>query len=132
MTNELGAHGLGDELVEFGVELVVGGEEFVAFDHPVAAAKIGDEAARLAHQQDAGGDIPFLQILFPESVVAAGGDPGEVERGGAETADPGDFGGDRAEDLLEARDVAMTLRSEERRVGKECVSTCRSWWSPYP
>src|SRR3546814_16178582 len=21
-------------------------------------------------------------------------------------------------------------RSEERRVGKECVSTCRSWWSP--
>src|SRR3546814_1645791 len=26
---------------------------------------------------------------------------------------------------------AMTLRSEERRVGKECVSTCRSRWSPY-
>src|SRR3546814_7667999 len=24
-----------------------------------------------------------------------------------------------------------TLRSEERRVGKECVSTCRSRWSPY-
>src|SRR3546814_14466993 len=24
------------------------------------------------------------------------------------------------------------LRSEERRVGKECVSTCRSRWSPYP
>src|SRR3546814_12527905 len=23
------------------------------------------------------------------------------------------------------------LRSEERRVGKECVSTCRSLWSPY-
>src|SRR3546814_18451809 len=22
-------------------------------------------------------------------------------------------------------------RSEERRVGKECVSTCRSVWSPY-
>src|SRR3546814_17300897 len=22
-------------------------------------------------------------------------------------------------------------RSEERRVGQECVSTCRSWWSPY-
>src|SRR3546814_5684630 len=28
--------------------------------------------------------------------------------------------------------VAMTRdRSEERRVGKECVSTCRSRWSPY-
>src|SRR3546814_20334291 len=24
-----------------------------------------------------------------------------------------------------------TNRSEERRVGKEGVSTCRSWWSPY-
>src|SRR3546814_9054311 len=25
----------------------------------------------------------------------------------------------------------VTKRSEERRVGKECVSTCRSRWSPY-
>src|SRR3546814_10977371 len=25
----------------------------------------------------------------------------------------------------------LDLRSEERRVGKECVSTCRSRWSPY-
>src|SRR3546814_19417651 len=27
--------------------------------------------------------------------------------------------------------VALNCRSEERRVGKECVSTCRSRWSPY-
>src|SRR3546814_3741341 len=26
---------------------------------------------------------------------------------------------------------AAPRRSEERRVGKECVSTCRSRWSPY-
>src|SRR3546814_3317605 len=25
----------------------------------------------------------------------------------------------------------IARRSEERRVGKECVSTCRSRWSPY-
>ena len=25
----------------------------------------------------------------------------------------------------------IETRSEERRVGKECVSTCRSRWSPY-
>src|SRR3546814_9235067 len=25
----------------------------------------------------------------------------------------------------------VNQRSEERRVGKECVSTCRSRWSPY-
>src|SRR3546814_15058239 len=27
--------------------------------------------------------------------------------------------------------LVAPLRSEERRVGKECVSTCRSRWSPY-
>src|SRR3546814_14712375 len=27
--------------------------------------------------------------------------------------------------------LTPTARSEERRVGKECVSTCRSRWSPY-
>src|SRR3546814_18337677 len=26
--------------------------------------------------------------------------------------------------------IAMRFRSEERRVGKECVSTCRFRWSP--
>src|SRR3546814_13971470 len=25
----------------------------------------------------------------------------------------------------------LEIRSEERRVGKECASTCRSRWSPY-
>src|SRR3546814_17414624 len=34
-----------------------------------------------------------------------------------------------ADARVEADDVAD--RSEERRVGKECVSTCRSRWSPY-
>src|SRR3546814_14293512 len=28
--------------------------------------------------------------------------------------------------------VVNVARSEERRVGKECVSTCRSRWSPSP
>src|SRR3546814_14061993 len=34
-------------------------------------------------------------------------------------------------DISSAND-ATPMRSEERRVGKECVSTCRSRWSPYP
>src|SRR3546814_18686295 len=37
--------------------------------------------------------------------------------------------------VLEKYDMAYAEvsdgRSEERRVGKECVSTCRSRWSPY-
>src|SRR3546814_20476687 len=32
--------------------------------------------------------------------------------------------------LIECEGGARS-RSEERRVGKECVSTCRSRWSPY-
>src|SRR3546814_11838208 len=30
-----------------------------------------------------------------------------------------------------AESWAYTARSEERRVGKQCVSTCRSLWSPF-
>src|SRR3546814_4968258 len=30
-----------------------------------------------------------------------------------------------------AEQAPALMRSEERRVGKECVSTCRSRWSPY-
>src|SRR3546814_15782681 len=32
---------------------------------------------------------------------------------------------------LEKAIIDDLMRSEERRVGKECVSTCRSRWSPY-
>src|SRR3546814_235452 len=37
----------------------------------------------------------------------------------------------RPQRIATARRLASTRRSEERRVGKECVSTCRSRWSPY-
>src|SRR3546814_10721823 len=51
---------------------------------------------------------------------------------GADQADrdePGDHlvGPERADE--EVAEIARP-RSEERRVGKECVSTCRSRWSP--
>src|SRR3546814_13807332 len=36
-----------------------------------------------------------------------------------------------AQGLIETAQPPVTSRSEERRVGKECVSTCRSRWSPY-
>src|SRR3546814_9721532 len=42
--------------------------------------------------------------------------------------------GDRQLDLFRFSDapiIARLNRSEERRVGKECVSTCRSRWSRY-
>src|SRR3546814_17328822 len=33
--------------------------------------------------------------------------------------------------IFDFDDTLAPDRSEERRVGKECVSTCRSRWSPY-
>src|SRR3546814_1058268 len=37
----------------------------------------------------------------------------------------------RGANVMLQQSLALQLRSEERRVGKECVSTCRSRWSPY-
>src|SRR3546814_6343580 len=34
-------------------------------------------------------------------------------------------------DPVDQRNRLTEQRSEERRVGKECVSTCRSRWSPF-
>src|SRR3546814_12450657 len=47
--------------------------------------------------------------------------------------DAGNATAELAVDLVESLFGKSTLmrRSEERRVGKECVSTCRSRWSPY-
>src|SRR3546814_11801035 len=33
--------------------------------------------------------------------------------------------------VKQPRDFSQGRRSEKRRVGKECVSTCRYGWSPY-
>ena len=33
--------------------------------------------------------------------------------------------------MLDDMDLEKERRSEERRVGKECASMCRSRWSPY-
>src|SRR3546814_17499511 len=47
----------------------------------------------------------------------------------AQIAWPGD-GAVRIGKIIAGNAEAMALRSEERRVGKECGSTCRSRWSP--
>src|SRR3546814_13345287 len=37
---------------------------------------------------------------------------------------------DALEQLFKQQPFNFSIRSEERRVGQECVSTCRSRWSP--
>src|SRR3546814_20314470 len=47
-------------------------------------------------------------------------------------AEGGDTGGRKKLPAVQVGDpFTATVRSEERRVGNECVSTCRSRWSPY-
>src|SRR3546814_12853429 len=59
--------------------------------------------------------------FFPERLgEAAHGEAAEARR---------QQGGREGVEILHAPEAE---RSEERRVGKECVSTCRSRWSPYP
>src|SRR3546814_1300940 len=59
------------------------------------------------------------------------GDIGAVQGG---TRIVGAAGGEAnliVDDDMHAAADREAARSEERRVGKECVSTCRSRWSPY-
>src|SRR3546814_17828109 len=53
-----------------------------------------------------------------------------VERREGREIERGDRRGPSAP--CEIADELRPVRSEARRGGKECVSTCRSRWSPYP
>src|SRR3546814_3065879 len=60
--------------------------------------------------------------------------PDEYELHGVEYRRRGAIADEKLEILLQHLRAASSgdaARSEERRVGKECVSTCRSRWSPY-
>src|SRR3546814_19653015 len=72
--------------------------------------------------------ILFIAGLFAAAEIALGFGPGHfIVR---ERAEPDAFLAFRPW-LLVIVVCAALVRSEERRVGKECVSTCRSRWSPY-
>src|SRR3546814_7177904 len=81
--------------------------------------------------------LPISQVTWDEVDAAVGyleakgllkvdRAPGHII-GIAPTAKGTDF----AHSHMTLRTFMNNERSEERRVGKECVSTCRSRWSPY-
>src|SRR3546814_7354995 len=86
----------------------------------------------------------LLHLKFRKHVIAENGEPGgkslctgkdgkdeilEVPLGTvAKDAETGEILFEITED---GETKILTTRSEERRVGKECVSTCRYRWSPY-
>src|SRR3546814_12389121 len=58
------------------------------------------------------------------------GEPNGLEVGMRVVVHAQDYGKDPITGTLAAASD-QAIRSEARRVGKECVSTCRSRWSPY-
>src|SRR3546814_14800719 len=83
---------------------------------PASAAVAGPEAAEGA---DAGGQAAEGRRF------AARGPP-------ASHATPARDTTERPADAISRAADTLLSRSEERRVGKECVSTCSFWWSPDP
>src|SRR3546814_14311443 len=74
-----------------------------------------------------------LQQDRDEDRAKLAADQGQILKAGPEAAVRarrhfGQIG--RARAIFAAQRQALKDRSEERRVGKECVSTCRSRWSP--
>src|SRR5262249_30619333 len=59
----------------------------VSGHHRIAGGvDVADRTSGFANHDQAGGDVPGVQVAFPVAVEAAGGDEGEVEGGGAEAA----------------------------------------------
>src|SRR3546814_14831560 len=97
-------------------------------------------------QCDAADTLKSRQPLDDQIVEAVGVDPVDDEAVRPPLADTppvdhclakGEIGGRLDRDMATSAAEQLRLqeprdRSEERRVGKECVSTCRSRWSPYP
>ena len=78
-------------------------------------------------------DKEFLQSVKTAFASSDAIDLVVIEKNVAELRGEAARGPLRVDDLV--LDVGGTrvvsLRSEERRVGKECTATCRSRWSPY-
>src|SRR3546814_13905022 len=76
----------------------------------------------------------FALILAPFAIFAAFALPSSYAAQASGTTEsilkPQAFSAE-ALDKARASGKPVFVRSEERRVGKECVSTCRSRWSPY-
>src|SRR3546814_11005308 len=76
---------------------------------------------------DGEGDARDLPPVPPHQPVRVAADQVAEER-----AVPGAHDMNGIDDARHRRAVAVDRgKSEERRVGKECRSTCRSRWSPY-
>src|SRR3546814_12434906 len=95
--------------------------EKLGADRSRITAAIGPTIARSSYEVDDGFRLRFVDADPENERFFAGGRAGHSWF---------DLEGYNAA-ILAAAGIGRIERSEERRVGKECVSTCRSRWSPY-
>src|SRR3546814_19316409 len=94
----------------------------------VNSASVGIEIVNPGHEW---GYVPFPaeQVASVVRLVHLVKDRHAITRGNV--VGHSDIAPRRKQDPGELFPWEELARSEERRVGKECVSTCRSRWSPY-
>src|SRR3546814_18016105 len=94
-----------------------------SIDMPVTLADVAPRLRNLGsaafRRSNLGTQEEIARLLTERSRGQAGRAQGQLEASFGPLDDP-----------VQASRTLME-RSEERRVGKECVSTCRSRWSPY-
>src|SRR3546814_13286294 len=74
---------------------------------------------------------PMLAHEIGKGELALDRDQRPHERPADKDRDPRRCKRDGLGTAIRSMPTGHAARSEERRVGKECVSTCRSRWSPY-
>src|SRR3977135_1338110 len=98
--------GLFDEGEELAMHGVVSGQNLPMGENVIAAVDVGYETAGFAHHDDSRRRVPRRKIALPISVESPGRNPGEVERGGPEAAQPRDLLLDGGEFLAKQRQIA--------------------------
>src|SRR3546814_18043817 len=97
---------------------------------PVGAARATGSASIVKHGQTGYLVSPGAISLFADDLERYCRDPQiRAAHGAAAVQESTAYQWDAINQSV--ADTYIRLRSEERRVGKECVRTCRSRWSPY-
>src|SRR5690606_28828430 len=100
--------------------LRVAGNHLALFQELVTTGEVADQAARFLNEQATGGHVPFGQTEFPEGVIAPGGDVGQIQAGGAATADASglaDQASEHAQIVVQVIDLVLLEREAGTQQG---------------
>src|SRR3546814_2145024 len=113
-------------------EVGVLGHGFTCSGHPAAAA-VALETLKIYEERDILGHIASVPGRLQDGMRRFANHPLVGEVRGVGLIGAIELVKDKAtRESFDAKDGVGSFRSEERRVGNECVRACRSLWSPEP